>query len=85
MTSVLSQAFLAAGIPGTVTLLQGSGLMSAVPLMYWFIPRWGLKGAAYALLLSTAVRLTLVVLNYPLRLKMMPPRLLLTRSDFSIL
>ncbi len=42
-TAVLSQAFLAAGVPGTVTILEGCGLLSAIPLMYWMVPRWGLK------------------------------------------
>jgi O-antigen/teichoic acid export membrane protein len=84
-TAVLSQAFLAAGVPGTVTLLQGSGLLSAIPLMYWMIPHWGLKGTAYALLLSTAIRFAFVVLNFPLRFKMRPPSLILRLSDLSVL
>ena len=85
LTGVLSQAFLAAGVPGTVTLLQGIGLLSAVPLMYWMLPRWGLKGAACALLVSTAVRFTFVVLNFPLRLKIRPPGIILHRSDLLFL
>ena len=85
LTAVLSQAFLAAGVPGTVTLLQGTGLLSAIPLMYWMIPRWGLKGAAYALFLSTFVRLMFVALNYPVRFRMRPPGVILRPSDLSSL
>jgi enterobacterial common antigen flippase len=81
MTSVLSQAFLAAGIPGVVTLLQGCGLLTAVPLLFWMVPRYGLKGAAFALLISTSFRLTFVLLSFPMRLKVAPPRLLLRLSD----
>jgi O-antigen/teichoic acid export membrane protein len=85
LTAVLSQAFLAAGVPGIVTLLQGSGLLSAIPLMYWMIPHWGLKGAACALLISTAIRFVFIVLSFPLRLKTRTPSLLLSMRDFSVL
>jgi O-antigen/teichoic acid export membrane protein len=84
-TGILSLAFLAAGIPGTVTLLQGTGLLTAFPLMYFMIPRWGLVGAAYALLISTAIRFTFILANYPLRFKMRPPGLILRSSDLELL
>ncbi len=85
MTSVLSQAFLAAGVPGTVTLLEGCGLLTAVPLMYWMIPRWGLPGAACALLTATFIRFLFVYLNFPLRFRQRPPGLLLGASDLTLL
>jgi len=81
MTSVSSQAFLAAGFTGVVTLLQGCGLISAVPLMYWMVPRFGLRGAAFALVLSTSFRLAFVLLSFPMRLKMKPPSIILRPSD----
>jgi O-antigen/teichoic acid export membrane protein len=85
MTAVCSQAFLAAGVPGTVAFLQGAGLITAVPLMYWMIPRWGLQGAAYALLTSTAIRFLFVASNFPMRFKMRPPSLLPRMSDLEFL
>lgn len=85
LTSVSSQAFLAAGFPGVVTLLQGCGLVTAVPLLYWMVPRWGLKGAAFALLISTSFRLSFVLISFPLRLKHAPPGILLRPSDIKAL
>ncbi|WP_255424383.1 polysaccharide biosynthesis C-terminal domain-containing protein [Acidipila sp. EB88] len=83
VTSVLAQAFMARGLPGTVTLLEGCGLFTAVPLMYWLIPRYGLQGAAYALLLATACRFSFVIGSYPLRLGMKIPSMMLRASDVS--
>jgi O-antigen/teichoic acid export membrane protein len=85
VTGVLSQAFLAAGCPGTVAVLQGSGLASAVPLLVWLVPMWGLNGAGAAILLSTTLRLCFVLANFPLRLKMRPPSLLLRPSELAAL
>jgi O-antigen/teichoic acid export membrane protein len=60
LTYVLAQAFMALGRPGVVTLLQATGLAICIPLMLWWIPRFGIAGAAMALLCSTAARLLLV-------------------------
>lgn len=73
VTMVLSQAFLAAGYPGIVTLLEGAGVLSAIPLVLLFIPIWGLKGAAAALLLATVVRFGFVMCSFPYRLGLVPP------------
>jgi O-antigen/teichoic acid export membrane protein len=81
VTAVLSQAFLAAGYPGTTTLLQGCGLLSAIPLLYWLIPKWGVNGAAVALTLATSMRLVFILLNFPLRFKVRPPSLLIRRDE----
>jgi O-antigen/teichoic acid export membrane protein len=82
VTSVLSQAFLAAGFPGTVSMLQGCGVLTSIPLMYWLIPRFGLKGAGCALMLSTLCRLLFVLLNFPHKLKSRPPGLIIRRAEF---
>jgi O-antigen/teichoic acid export membrane protein len=58
---VLSQTFMALGKPGLVTMLQGTGLALSVPLMLLFIPRFGIEGAALALLCSTLARTVLVM------------------------
>ncbi len=78
---VLAQAFLSTGRPGVVTALQGVGLLATVPLMLVCIPKFGLLGAAVALLGSTTLRLLFVLASYPLLLKRLPPSLLLTADD----
>lgn len=72
---VLSQAFMAAGRPGILSLLHATGLALAVPLMFVFIPRYGTMGAALALLCSTAVRFCLIVGAVRFVLKRPVPRL----------
>ena len=85
ITAVLSQAFLAAGYPGTTTLLQGCGVLSAIPLLLWMIPKWGVEGAAWALTIATAIRLTFILVNFPLRLRVRPPSLLITWAEIKAL
>ncbi len=80
---VLAQAFMAVGRPGVVTLMQGIGLGLAVLLLVVLVPRYGLEGAGMALLASAAARLALVILSFPLILKVPVPRPLPTRSDFA--
>ena len=82
LTSVLSQAFLAAGFPGTVSMLQGCGVLTSIPLMLWLIPRFGLEGAGCALMLSTLFRLLFVLLNFPHKLKSRPPGLIMGYAEF---
>ena len=81
LTQVLSQAFIAAGLPGMLTFLQGMGVLTAIPLIYFLIPRFGVRGAASALMLATLCRLIFVVLNYPFRLKVRPPSLLISWKE----
>jgi O-antigen/teichoic acid export membrane protein len=80
---VLGQAFLAAGRPIIVTLVQAVGLGTCVPLMLWLIPRYGLFGAAIALLSSTILRLVIVSLGYPALLRAPLPDLVISTSDVS--
>ncbi len=70
---VMAQAFMAMGRPGTVTILQGSGLSLSLPLMLVFIPRFGVSGAAGALLLSTVARFLLLFTGFRFFLKHNPP------------
>ena len=64
VASVLSQAFLALGRPGTVTLLQGLALATVAPLLLVLVPWLGLIGAGAALLVSMTIRLLVVALLY---------------------
>jgi enterobacterial common antigen flippase len=82
---VLAQAFMAAGRPGIVTLLQGVGLGFSVPLMWVLIPPYGLEGAGFALLISTIARLLFILINFPMVLKVPPPSLIMTRQDYALM
>ena len=85
LTYVLSQTFLASGLPGTVTLLEGSGLVASIPLLFWLIPHFGLRGAGCALMLGTLTRFLCVLISFPLRLKVRPPNMIIGRSDLRAL
>lgn len=80
-TWVLAQAFMAAGKPGVVTILQGIGVGLSIPLLLVLIPRYGLVGVGYALVISTSLRLLFVLLAYPKVLKQSIPNLLITPAD----
>lgn len=82
-TWVLAQAFMALDRPGKVALLQGVGLSLTLPLLLVLVPRYGLEGAGLALLISASVRLVLVIVSFPLILKVRVPRLIPTWSDLS--
>jgi O-antigen/teichoic acid export membrane protein len=78
---LLSRGLMAAGRPGVVSILQTTGLALAVPLMFVFIPRFGVAGAALALLCSTLTRLLLIMVAVPIVLKTRLPRLLPGAED----
>jgi O-antigen/teichoic acid export membrane protein len=82
---VLAQAFMALGRPGVVTLLQAVGLFLSLPMMLLLIPRWGIQGAAVALLTSTCARFIFIYLGFRLVLKVPAPSLLPRKEDFFIL
>jgi len=85
LTMVLAQAAMALGRPGIVAILQSIGLALTVPLMMFFIPRWGLLGAGWALLISTSCRLVFICLSFPRFLGCACPRLLISPADFQML
>jgi len=78
---VLSRGLMAAGKPGVVSILQGTGLALAIPLMFVFIPSYGVAGAALALLCSTLTRLILVTIAVPRLLHLPLPRLFPGSAD----
>lgn len=85
VTFVLAQAFMALNRPGVVTALQALGLSLSIPMMLWLIPRFGIYGAAIALLTSTCARVLFVFLGFRIFLKLPAPRLLPIRRDFEML
>jgi O-antigen/teichoic acid export membrane protein len=85
VAQVLSQAFMALARPGFVTGLQIIGLLLTVPLMLLFIPRFGVVGAAAALLISTTVRLLFVMFSFRKILNVDCPRIVAGRADISMI
>jgi O-antigen/teichoic acid export membrane protein len=82
---VLAQAFMALGRPGTITVFQAVGVGLCVPLLLLLIPLYGEVGAGLALLGSATIRLVLVLISFPLILKVRPPNLLITGEDLYFL
>jgi O-antigen/teichoic acid export membrane protein len=72
---------MALGRPGLVTSLQVIGLLMTIPLMLVLIPRFGVEGAAGALLISTSVRLAFVLVSFQRVLKVECPRIVARRAD----
>lgn len=85
VAGVLTQAFLAGGRPGVVSILQALGLAVAVPLMIYGVPRYGLTGAAVALTVSTTIRLVSILAAYPMLLARRAPGLVLGGGDVKFL
>ena len=80
-TQVLSQAFMALSRPGVITALQAIGLLFTIPLMLALVPRFGIKGAALSLLLSTFGRFVFVLVSFSRFLDLPRPSLLPRRDD----
>jgi O-antigen/teichoic acid export membrane protein len=78
---MLAQAFFALNRPGTISLLQIPALAALTGLLFWLTPRYGLLGAATALLITGILRLVMVLAAYPLLLQMRVPRLVPGRGD----
>jgi O-antigen/teichoic acid export membrane protein len=78
---VLSQAYMAVGRPGIVTTMQAIGLSLSIPMMILLIPRWGINGAAAALLASTLARCLFVYFGFTFILRLPRPDLMPRFSD----
>jgi O-antigen/teichoic acid export membrane protein len=79
---IAEQAFMATGRPGVVSTLRCSELAILVIMLLYLIPKLGLIGAAWGMLIVAFVRLAGTWACYPLVLGAMPPRLYLNRNDF---
>ena len=73
------------GATGIVTALQIVGLLLTLPLLLILVPRYGIVGAALALLASTTARLLFVIASFPLFLKMRVPNVLLQVEDIKFM
>ena len=65
VVAVCAQVFMALNRPGIVTLQQICGLVLAVPLLAWLIPRYGLIGAGFGILGATTFRAIVILASFP--------------------
>jgi len=65
-TWFLAQGFASLGKPGRATIQQVIGLSISFPLLLFLVPRFGIDGACYALLLSTTIRSIFAIVSYRL-------------------
>jgi O-antigen/teichoic acid export membrane protein len=84
-TQVMSQAFMALSRPGVITALQAVGLLLTIPLMLLLVPRFGIEGAAFSLLLSTCARFAFVLASFSHFLDLPRPGLLPRQADLSFI
>lgn len=82
-TLVLTRAHMALGRPGFVTFLQSTGLVLSIPMLLVFVPRWGVLGAAYALLIASVMRLILAQSSFRKVLGYRAPGLVPKLSELS--
>ena len=78
---ILAHAFLSAGRPGVAAAELSIGLVVSVLGMLLLVPAWGATGAALAVLVSSIVRLAVVLLCFPVVLKERLLSLLPQRQD----
>jgi O-antigen/teichoic acid export membrane protein len=81
--TVLAQAFMASDRPGVITAQQILGLALSLPCLLFFIPRYGVAGAALSILLSTSARLLFAVYSFMRRFGGSPPSLLVDRDSIA--
>jgi O-antigen/teichoic acid export membrane protein len=78
---ICTQLFMASNRPGMVTLQQLTGLAATVPLLVLLIPRYGVMGAAVAVLSSTVLRFAFMAASFPLVFHERVPSLIPGRDD----
>jgi len=60
---ILEQAYMALGMPGRISLLQGLAFGSGIPLLIWLVRDYGIEGAGISLLGMAILRFALVYMN----------------------
>lgn len=78
---LLGHAFTATGRPGPVTLVEGIGVASTLLAIPLLLPRYGVDGAAAAVLLGSLGRLACTLACLKLVLGMRVPSLIIRRDD----
>lgn len=84
-TLVLTRAYMALGRPGLVTILQASGLVLSLPLLALMVPRWGVLGAAFALLTAAVIRFGLALTSFRIVLHLPAPSLVPRFDELQVL
>ena len=85
ITVILVQSFLAVGRPEIVTFVQLTGLLISIPLLMWLVPQYNILGAGIALLVSATIRTMILLLCYPIFLKIKSPNLMISRGDVDLI
>ncbi len=78
---ILYQAYSGTGRPELVTLFEAVAVAASLGCMLLVVPHYGTVGAAWCVVLASAIRLSCAIAGMPLVLHVSIPRLLLTRSD----
>jgi O-antigen/teichoic acid export membrane protein len=78
---ILSQALMATGRPGTVSILRCFEAAVLGVLLAALVPPFGMNGAAWAVFAASAVRFIGIIVCYPLVLHRPPPRLYINAAD----
>jgi O-antigen/teichoic acid export membrane protein len=81
--NILKQSFLAGGRPFVVTVIEIGSILCAVGLLFLFVPRMNILGAATALFCTSILRLAMILAGYRFVLGRPIPRLLPETSDFA--
>jgi O-antigen/teichoic acid export membrane protein len=82
-SAILSQAFIALGRPGIVTLLQAAGFGLSTSLLLWLAPRFGAAGAAACMLAAALTKLICIIACYKAVLGLPLSELRFRRDDFA--
>jgi O-antigen/teichoic acid export membrane protein len=80
---VLGQAFMAIGKPMILTISQGIGIILIIPLMYVLVPRYGITGAGFALLIPALIRLMYVIIAFQRKFHFGIRALFITKKDLA--
>jgi len=82
---VLAQAFMASGRPGLVSILQALAIGISIPLVVLLVPRYGLVGAGFGMVIASAFHLVAILACFPLVLGHAVPRLRITLDEAAAL
>jgi O-antigen/teichoic acid export membrane protein len=81
--TIIAQAFMAFNRPGLITTQQILGLSFSVPCLLLLIPRYGVAGAAAAVLISTGARFVFAMFSFTRRFGGRIPSLLMDQESVS--
>jgi O-antigen/teichoic acid export membrane protein len=83
LSFIFVQGFLAAGRPGTATMIQLVTVAASIPIFLLLVPAFGIIGAACAMLIASTMRLALTMGLYKPILGVPAPRLWIDAADIA--